>query len=376
MQTEPSPVSRPVRRLATESGAAPLISRLNPSVPILLPRVLSDEAQLDVAAQTDVAQPVEAEVQTNPTAQADAEIREQTLAALAKLQTQSIDWKAQLRVFGLSLAAFVIVGWLLTLALKSYTSITLLSILLVLVIHEAGHYLAMRHYGYRNLKMFFIPLFGAAVSGYGHGSVFQESVIYLLGPLPGILIGYGCGLIFLQTRLDLWRELAELFVIINALNLMPVYPLDGGRFVFGLLPRRTYRLQWLLQGLIAAGLFALTFVVRINQLSTVSGIALGGIWHLARANNLANRVRTSPIGQAASDNGQIPAAVTTELNDLIRDEAQSDKPRTIAQYAYHAWAQATAKRPTPRETFSLTALYVLTLASVVVVQAVYTVSIH
>ena len=63
MSTETSPVSRPVRRLAPESGAAPLISRLNPSVPILPPRVLSDEAQLDVAAQTDEAQPVEGESQ-------------------------------------------------------------------------------------------------------------------------------------------------------------------------------------------------------------------------------------------------------------------------------------------------------------------------
>jgi Zn-dependent protease len=264
----------------------------------------------------------------------------------------------------------------LTLALKSYTSITLLSILLVLVVHEAGHYLAMRFYGYRNLKMFFIPLFGAAVSGYGHGSVLQESLIYLMGPLPGILIGYGCGLIFLQTRLELWRELAEPFVIINALNLMPVYPLDGGRFVFGLLPRRTYRFQWLLQGLIAAGLFVLTFVVRINPLSSVAGFALGGIWHLARANNLANRIRTSPIGQVTSDDGQIPAAVTPELIDLIRDEAQVDKPKTIAEYAFQAWTQATAKRPTALETFGLTALYVLTLLSVVAAQAIYAASIH
>jgi len=35
----------------------------------------------------------------------------------------------------------------------------------ILFIHETGHWIAMRVFGYRNLRMFFIPLFGAAVMG-------------------------------------------------------------------------------------------------------------------------------------------------------------------------------------------------------------------
>src|SRR5207245_5827433 len=39
------------------------------------------------------------------------------------------------------------------------------TIIPILGFHELGHYLAMRWFGYRNLRMFFIPFFGAAVSG-------------------------------------------------------------------------------------------------------------------------------------------------------------------------------------------------------------------
>ena len=35
----------------------------------------------------------------------------------------------------------------------------------VLLIHEAGHAIAMRAFGYREISMFFIPFFGAAVTG-------------------------------------------------------------------------------------------------------------------------------------------------------------------------------------------------------------------
>jgi hypothetical protein len=35
----------------------------------------------------------------------------------------------------------------------------------VVLIHELGHFLAMKYFGYKDLGMFFIPLLGAYVSG-------------------------------------------------------------------------------------------------------------------------------------------------------------------------------------------------------------------
>ena len=63
-------------------------------------------------------------------------------------------------------------------------------VVVVLLIHELGHFLAMKHYDYQNLNIFFIPLIGAAASGQKSQISQKEEVIVLLaGPIPGIVLG-------------------------------------------------------------------------------------------------------------------------------------------------------------------------------------------
>ena len=60
----------------------------------------------------------------------------------------------------------------------------------VLVIHELGHFLFMKKFGYTNVKMLFIPLMGAFVEGKKEEYHQKESLIVLLaGPIPGIILG-------------------------------------------------------------------------------------------------------------------------------------------------------------------------------------------
>lgn len=98
--------------------------------------------------------------------------------------------------------------------------------------HELGHYLGMRAFGYRDVKMFFIPFIGAAVSGKKHAApAWQRGIVSLLGPLPGILVG---AVVYGVTRQPFYEGigLAILIVVaLNALNLIPVEPLDGGRLM-------------------------------------------------------------------------------------------------------------------------------------------------
>src|SRR5439155_1010311 len=55
-------------------------------------------------------------------------------------------------------------------------------LVLVLTFHELGHYLAMRWFGYRNLRMFFIPFLGAAVSGKHYNVAgWKKAVVALMG---------------------------------------------------------------------------------------------------------------------------------------------------------------------------------------------------
>lgn len=103
----------------------------------------------------------------------------------------------------------------------------------ILLLHESGHLLTMKLYGYKALNMVFIPFLGAMVTGQKlKVSQRQKFWISLMGPLPGILIG--CGL-FLWAALVAPNyyliELALLLISINLFNLIPLDPLDGGNMI-------------------------------------------------------------------------------------------------------------------------------------------------
>ncbi len=104
----------------------------------------------------------------------------------------------------------------------------------ILLLHEFGHWLPMKLFGYRDVTMFFVPGFGAAVSGTKKNAyAWQEFIVLLGGPLPGILIGIGIAAYgyFDRSMPDFLLNAATLSIIINALNLLPFLPLDGGRIV-------------------------------------------------------------------------------------------------------------------------------------------------
>ncbi len=107
----------------------------------------------------------------------------------------------------------------------------------VLILHEAGHFLAMKFYRYTDVSMLFLPFIGAFVKGSKHEiSQQQSAVIYLAGPLPGILIGIVIHFICMDhPSLYLggvpWHLIAQILIWTNLLNLLPIFPLDGGQLL-------------------------------------------------------------------------------------------------------------------------------------------------
>jgi tetratricopeptide (TPR) repeat protein/Zn-dependent protease len=140
--------------------------------------------------------------------------------------------------------------WLLlgTLALfiVSYSPILepqkLLIFVAVLLLHEGGHVLAMKIFGYRNPVMLFIPFLGALATARKENASLTEKVwISLAGPLPGLILGIGVAIAFSIPDLadptaaywfeeSNWiRETIWMLIILNLFNLLPIYPLDGGQ---------------------------------------------------------------------------------------------------------------------------------------------------
>ena len=132
----------------------------------------------------------------------------------------------------ISLAAYLVLGYYI---FPSYQ--ILLLITAIVMIHELGHFFAMKFYRYNELGIFFIPLLGAYVSGSKREvSQLQSAVILLAGPLPGIIIG---AVLFLVDQnnpgIYFWDislpRIGLLFIILNLINLLPIYPLDGGQLL-------------------------------------------------------------------------------------------------------------------------------------------------
>lgn len=103
-------------------------------------------------------------------------------------------------------------------------------LVVILIIHELGHYLAMKIFKYEDLAIFFIPLLGAAARGSKEKASQKEKAIVLLaGPVPGIAIGIILFFLTDQTAGLLPAWLPYAFVLVNMFNLIPIYPLDGGQ---------------------------------------------------------------------------------------------------------------------------------------------------
>jgi hypothetical protein len=73
---------------------------------------------------------------------------------------------------------------------------------------------------------------GAYVSGKKQEvSQMQSAIILLAGPLPGIILGLLFHLIAGQTDNYFLEKVAWILIFLNLLNLLPVYPLDGGQLL-------------------------------------------------------------------------------------------------------------------------------------------------
>ncbi|MBL0273525.1 MAG: site-2 protease family protein [Chitinophagaceae bacterium] len=113
----------------------------------------------------------------------------------------------------------------------------LLLITAIVMIHELGHFFAMKYFRYNDLGIFFIPLLGAYVSGRKREvSQKQSAIILLAGPLPGMIIGIILYILEQQSPgstlfgIPVFK-MSILFVLLNLINLFPVYPLDGGQLL-------------------------------------------------------------------------------------------------------------------------------------------------
>jgi stage IV sporulation protein FB len=111
-----------------------------------------------------------------------------------------------------------------------WDELTVLSLMGVILVHEMGHFLSMKFFGYKNVSMMFMPPLGAFTSGEKDDVPYSHELITLLaGPVPGLIVG----MIMLPfTNLEdpgILDKVCFMLLALNLFNMLPIIPLDGGR---------------------------------------------------------------------------------------------------------------------------------------------------
>lgn len=108
----------------------------------------------------------------------------------------------------------------------------------LLFVHEMGHYVAARQRGLDVAGLFFVPFVGAAtLFREGFSDVRTQAYVAFAGPLAGTVAAVACYLLGRWTDSTLLVAVAYAGLFLNLFNLLPVPMLDGGQITAIVSPR-------------------------------------------------------------------------------------------------------------------------------------------
>lgn len=109
---------------------------------------------------------------------------------------------------------------------------------LLILVHEMGHYFMAKHEGIDVGVPVFIPFVGAFISlKESPKSAFVEAKVALAGPIAGSIAALLLVPLYLLTGLPILHSLAYTGIVLNIFNLIPISPLDGGRAASAVSPK-------------------------------------------------------------------------------------------------------------------------------------------
>lgn len=195
--------------------------------------------------------------------------------------------KVRMHLTFLILLAWVAAGEALTRGAEAAVTGTMFVLLLFacVVAHEFGHVLVARHYGGRTRDILLLPIGGVSRMERMPEGPAQELAVAVAGPAVSIAIGAALILLVGFPTAELIKSpapeallprLAATNVFLAAFNLLPAFPMDGGRALRAILAMRVGRISATRIaarfGHIIAGLFVLVGLISANPILLLIGI--------------------------------------------------------------------------------------------------------
>ncbi len=230
----------------------------------------------------------------------------------------------------------------------------------VLLFHEAGHWIAMRIFKYRNLRMFFIPLFGAAVTGQNWNVPgWKKAIVSLAGPLPGILLGCVLAVIAFFVNQPWLNQLSLILLLLNGFNLLPFLPLDGGHILHTTLFCRNRWLDFLFRVAAVLGLASLMLVGSGGRmmipLIVIMTLALPVAFKLGKVTDDLRGQAPPPLPE---DNDRIPPQTAQMIIAAVKAALpQNAGSKVVAQHTINVFETLNARPPGVLATLGLLAVH-------------------
>ncbi|MEO8495292.1 MAG: site-2 protease family protein [Planctomycetota bacterium] len=263
------------------------------------------------------------------------------IAELEHIRNKKGNWLTGAVVLGVSVVLFLGAG------VAQWDWRFALLLIPILLFHELGHFVAMRIFKYRNMKMFFIPLLGAAVTGQNYNVAgWKKAIVSLAGPVPGIFVGSVLGIVAIVLGdQPLLLEAATLTVFLNAFNLLPFLPLDGGWTVHVLLFSRHHVLDTVFRFLAAVTLI-LSGLLGFRILMFIGIAMLIGLRSAYRVARVAAEIRHAGIDTSSPDGQSIPIGTADEIISRLDAAAPLPVPDALrAQQTLQVFESVNARPP-------------------------------
>lgn len=298
----------------------------------------------------------------------DADRYTGVLEEIGRLQRKQSSWVGALVVLVISFVVY------LALSGPSHSFASLWVLAPILLFHEFGHFAAMKAFRYRNLKMFFIPGFGAGVVG-SHYNVpgWKRAIVALMGPLPGIIVGILIGIVGVLSQKQAVIHVGHLVVLINGFNLIPIFPLDGGHVAHVLLFSRHPVLDVFFRAITAVGIMTLGAFGQsylLLGIGVFSVLALPVTLRIARA---ARTLRTLGVDPVSDDDQSIPRPVAEMIIDELREKAPAPMAdKVLAEQTLNVFETLNARPPGVVGTIGVSLLYILSFVAAILFVFVFT----